>query len=256
MDLIFDRGAADRPKGHALVYFTTSSDPDEVWATYLIVLPIKVDVAKYVPPFLMNQMGELGPKDLSAFAFPPSPEQIPSRRHLDELADVRDDDIIYGGSISASDVSSAMFTVNELLQSYAQLYSETAAGSITASGPDSEHMGEGPGEMGINEVMYGLMSEGDRLAELTKLIGQLRYAVEGKEAGLIKDTEDDIDLLARHLSDDMQVSKIVGAVKAADDRGASLAELYLKRSFHLIHEAFAKVGEVDRQIEKLESEGT
>ena len=66
MDITFDRGSSDRPKGHALLYFRSSSDPDQIWVTYLVILPITVDVSKYVPPFLMNQVGEMGPKDLSA----------------------------------------------------------------------------------------------------------------------------------------------------------------------------------------------
>ena len=76
MDLTFERGDASSPKGHALAYFESPSG-DEVWATYLIVLPITVDVSKYVPPFLMNQMGGDGPTDLSSFAFPPSPREDP-----------------------------------------------------------------------------------------------------------------------------------------------------------------------------------
>ena len=250
MDLIFERGDVANPKGHALVYFTSSDAPEEVWATYLIVLPIKVDVTKYVPPFLMNQMGELGPKDLSAFAFPPSPEKVPNRDYLDELAGLRDDDILFGGAVGADDVSSAMFTVNDLLQSYAQAYSESSSARVADPGQAEER----PAEIGINEVLYGLMSESDRLGELTKLIGRLRYAVDGSEESLIRETEDEIDLLSRHLPDDLHVPKMVAAVKAADDRGAQLADLYLQRSFHLVREAFTEMGTIDRQIELLETE--
>lgn len=251
MELIFDRGSAERPKGHALVYFTAVDAPSDVWATYLIILPITVDVTKYVPPFLMNQMGDLGPKDLSAFAFPPSPEKIPTRKHLDELAAIRDDDIIQGGSLNSIDVSSAMLSVNEILQKYAELYLQTASASIQVLGENDV----GPSGAGINEVLYGLMNETDRLSELTKLIGRLRYAVEGSEDSLIQETEDEIDLLARHMSGDIQVPKMVAAVKAIDKRGAQLAELYLQRAFHLVQESFTKLGEVERQIEELESHG-
>ncbi len=111
------------------------------------------------------------------------------------------------------------------------------------------------GGAGINEVLYGLMSENDRLAELTKLIGRLRYAVDGSEDGLIRETEDEIDLLVRHLPGDMQVPKMVAAVKTADARGAQLAALYLQRSYHLVQEAFTELGDVEREIEDLESEG-
>jgi hypothetical protein len=253
MDLTFERGEATKPKGHALVYFTASDAPGQLWATYLIVLPITVDVTKYVPPFLMNQMGELGPKDLSAFAFPPSPEQIPNREHLDELAELRDDDILYGGALpgGTEDVAAAMFTVNEMLQAYSQLYAANAPASIAE--PEEAEDPDGGGA-GVNEVLYGLMSESDRLGELTKLIGRLRYAVDGSEESLIRETEDEITVLEKHLPGDMQVPKLVAAVKTTDARGAQLAALYLQRSYHLVQEAFSELGAVEREIEELEAE--
>jgi hypothetical protein len=255
MDLTFERGEAVKPKGHALVYFTDPGTPGQLWATYLIVLPITVDVTKYVPPFLMNQMGELGPKDLSAFAFPPSPEQIPGRQHLDELADLRDDDILNGGALpgGADDVAAAMFTVNEMLQSYSQLYSANAPAPTAAPGEPGE-IEDSAGGAGVNEVLYGLMSDSDRLGELTKLIGRLRYAVDGSEDSLVRETEDEITVLVKHLPDGMQVPKMVEAVKASDARGAQLAALYLQRSYHLVKEAFSELGAVDREIEELEAE--
>ena len=39
MDLIFDRGDARRPKGHALVYFRVDTEPDILYATYVVILP-------------------------------------------------------------------------------------------------------------------------------------------------------------------------------------------------------------------------
>jgi hypothetical protein len=251
MDLTFERGEAAKPKGHALVYFTVSDAPGQLWATYLIVLPINVDVTKYVPPFLMNQMGELGPKDLSAFAFPPAPEQVPNRDHLNELADLRDDDILFGGALpgGADDVASAMFNVNEMLQAYSQLYSANAPVSIAEPEETEDTSGAG-----VNEVLYGLMSESDRLGELTKLIGRLRYAVDGSEDSLIRETEDEITVLEKHLPGDMQVPKLVAAVKTSDARGAQLAALYLQRSYHLVQEAFTELGAVEREIEELEAE--
>jgi hypothetical protein len=252
MDLPFERGSAQKPKGHALVYFTTTSEPDQLWATYLIILPIKVDVTKYVPPFLMNQMGELGPKDLTAFAFPPSPEKIPNRQHLNDLAELRDDDILFGGTLSGGgeDVAGAMYTVNEMLQSYSQLYADNAPVSPELT----EQADESTDGAGINEVLYGLMSEADRLGELTKLIGRLRYAVDGSEDSLVRETEDEITVLEKHLPDGLEVPKMVAAVKTTDPRGAQLAALYLQRSYHLVREAFSELGAVEREIEELEAE--
>ena len=49
MDLTFERGDPSRPCGHALLYFTTGS-PERVLATYLVIPPIALNLAKYMPP--------------------------------------------------------------------------------------------------------------------------------------------------------------------------------------------------------------
>ena len=72
MALNFVNGSESNPKGHAFVFF---EDPTSgiCYGSYVVLLPITVDVSKYVPPFLMNQVGELGAGDMNAFAFPPAP---------------------------------------------------------------------------------------------------------------------------------------------------------------------------------------
>jgi hypothetical protein len=252
MDITFERGSQGEPKGHALLYFTSSLDPEEVWGTYLVMLPITVDVSKYVPPFLMNQLGDLGPKDLSAFAFPPSPEKLEGRQYLEGLAEMRDDDILYGGSFNPSDVAAGVMGVNEAVQRYAQIYADL----VESRQPSKSLEEEASGGFGVNEVMYGLMSDNDRLNELTKLVGRLRFAVEGSEEALVKEAEADINLLAQHLPEGHQAPRLIEAVKSRDAKGARLADLYLKRCFHMVQEDYAKLGEVEAEIRVLEGEGS
>ena len=250
MNIQFESGSQERAKGHALIYFQDSSEPGAVWATYLVVLPITVDVSKYVPPFLMNQMGELGAKNLSAFAFPPAPEKLSSREELEKLASARDDDILFGGSVNSSDVTATMMAVNEAIQQYGELCDRgDATFHVDATEDDEDEPGAG-----INEVLYGLMSEGDRLNELTKLVGRLRFAVDGVEESLIKETEDEIGVLAEHLPQSHNIEQLVQAVKFSDPRGAKLADLYLKRCYHLTHEAYGELGRVEEEIRILEAE--
>ena len=249
MDVVFERGSKEEPKGHALLYFRSSSDAQEAWGTYLVILPIAVDVSKYVPPFLMNQVGELGPKDLSAFAFPPAPEKVESHKHLEELADIRDDDILFGGTINPNDVASAMMSVNEMVQWYAELYGErTGVSQAVESAADETAAG-----FGVNEVLYGLMSDGDRLSELTKLVGRLRFAREGGEGSLMKEAEADINILSQYLPENHQAHRLIEAAKAGDSRGAVLADLYLQRCFYLIQEEYVKLGKVEEEIRALEA---
>ena len=249
MDLSFDRGDRQGPKGHALLYFRSGSDPDEFWATYLVVLPITVDVSKYVPPFLMNQISEAGAKELSAFAFPPAPEKVPGYSHLEQMADARDDDILFGGTIDPVDVPSAMMSVNEAVSRYADMYTSLAP---VAPGPQLE-TDEAREGASVNEVLYELMSDGDRLSELTRLVGRLRDASEKAEEQLSKEAEAEINLLARHLPVDHQVGRLIEAAKLIGNRGTTLADLYLQRCFHLVREEYVKLGQVEQRIEALES---
>jgi len=76
MDLIFDIGDSNRPKGHALVYFRDNLDSEKVYATYVVVFPLPVNIAKYVPPFLASTLGTASMADISSFPMPPVPEEV------------------------------------------------------------------------------------------------------------------------------------------------------------------------------------
>ena len=249
MDLTFDRGSSEEPKGHALLYFRNPSNTREVWATYVVILPITVDVSKYVPPFLMNQVGELGPNDLRAFAFPPTPEQVESHAVLEDLARQRDDDILYAGDIDPNDVAQGMMSINEAVQEYAELYGRHAP-TLGAPQDDQEDEEEEGGD--VKDVLYELMSEGDKLEELTKMVGRLRFAVEGSDARQMEEAEQDIRLLARHFPDNHNIPSLVQAAKSDDRRGAELADLYLRRCYFLVHEEYARLAEVERRLTELE----
>ncbi len=250
MDLQFERGTSDRPRGHALLFFQSTADPSSVWVSYVVVMPIVVDLAKYVPPFLMNQVAsEISPKDVSAFAFPPAPEQLEGRQALDELADLRDDDVIFAGTFNPDDVTSGMMLVNEASQQYAELYKQAAPVRAIAESDELEGVG-------VNDVLYGLMSDQDKLDELSKLISTLRFAYDGSDQALIQETESDINQLAGHLPNDHKVPELVEAVKSDDARSARLADLYLQRCFHLVGEQYAELSRDEEEIQKIEAGGS
>ena len=248
MDIVFEKGSREKPRGHALLYFKSSSDPQEIWASYLVVLPITVDVSKYVPPFLMSQIGELGPNDLSTFAFPPAPEKVEGYQRIETLAAMRDDDVLFGGTINPLDVASAMMSLNEAVRSYAEICSERQV----AQGVTDPEADQSPEGLGVNEVLYGLMSDGDKVGELTKLVGRLRYVLEGTEESLVKEAEADINVIAQHLPENHRIPRLIEVAKAGGGQGARLTDLYLQRCFHLIQEEYVKLGEVEKEIRVLE----
>ena len=246
MDFTFERGSADNPRGHALIYFQNSQNPGELLATYLVVLPILVDVSKYVPPFLMNQIGDVDAKDLSAFAFPPAPEPVSGLDHIESLAESREDDILFGGSISTSDVTALLGTVNEAIGWYANLCADQTQSDSPAL---EQSVGE---DLSVNDVLYSLMSDQDKLNELTRLVGRLRDAVSSGDSALAGETRTEIMSLGRHLPDTHQVSRLADAAGSGGADATHLTNLYLQRCFHLIAEEYVKLGQVEDEIRTLE----
>ena len=108
--------------------------------------------------------------------------------------------------------------------------------------------------MGVNEVLYGLMSESDRLSELTKLVGRLRFAVDGSDEGLIEEAEAEIHTIAKYLPKNHGISELVKAVKTPGTRGTELAEFYLTRCYHLVQEEYGQVARIEEKIRAIEGD--
>ncbi len=250
MDFTFEKGSEQSPRGHALIYFHNSQDASELLATYMIVFPILTDVSKYVPPFLLNQIGEMGANELSAFAFPPAPEPMADFETIEKLAEVRQDDIIYGGSINASDVIMMIGTVNEAISWYSDLWERYAqperAIEVVDDGDEAET------GLSVNDVLYGLMSDQDKLNELTRLVGRLRDAVNSGDMSLAAETRGEIIALGRHLPDNHQVSRLANAAGSEGENAARLTSLYLQRCFHLTSEEYVMLGQVEDEIRSIE----
>ena len=242
MTLSFELGNIESPKGHALLYFKDSVQGD-FYATYIVLLPITVDVSKYVPPFLMNQVGEFGPGDMSAFAFPPAPEQVEGYDYLVDLAKKRQDDLLDGGEVTGTDVSSSMMKVNDVVQEYLELYEEKY--EIEAVTLDES---ESASELHVNDVLYSMMTEPDRLNELTKLVGRMRFAVESGENSIVKEVESDINALSEYLPETFQIHRLLKWATAVSDESSHITDLYLQRCFHLSREEYKELGEIEAQI--------
>ena len=109
-------------------------------------------------------------------------------------------------------------------------------------------------DLGVNEVLYGMMSGVDKLAELAKLVGTLNFAVEGNDESQIKEAEEEMLLLAGHLPENHYVPQLIRAVKSTDSLGARLADLYLKRCFHLVQEDYSGLAQIEDELKLLGAE--
>lgn len=262
MDLTFQRGDAARPRGHALACFRVDTEPGKVYATYMVVLPVQADLTKYVPPFLASHLGGMSLSQFSAFAMPPVPEAVAGPNpaaELERLSRLRDDDLVDAGRLFSFDLPRLMEAVNQAVQAYSQLcadYFQRAA----SSDAEPRQAGE-PAPLDrsyqVNEVLYGLMSEGDKLAELSRLLGRLRFAQEGRDTATISEVNEEVATLGRHLPDSFQVASLLAAAQDASPTGlgSRLTQLYLERCFRLSAGDSPRAQALEKQIQALQGQG-
>lgn len=262
MDLIFERGDPQKPRGHALVYFRVDTEPDKVYATYVVTLPVKADLTKYVPPFLASHLGSLPLSDLSAFAMPPVPEQVDGYSELDRLSQIRGDDLVYAGSMFSFDLPRMMESVTEAVQTYAEMcpsgFTTTVAGELGEGAGQGTVIEGQPAQLetedmsyGVNEVLFSFMSESDKLGELSRLLGRLRFAIEGADRETVDEVGEEIVVLARHLPEEFQVANLLTVAKDTSERSSQLAKLYLDRCFRLSAGDANEARVLDEQIQEL-----
>lgn len=275
MDLQFEIGDSRRPRGHALLYFRVDTEPDRVYGTYIITLPITADLTKYVPPFLAAHLGSGGSGPLanfSAFAMPPMSELVEGGYdHLVRLANRRDDDLVYGGNMFSYDLARMMESVAQAVQEYFDACSraDPGAGALSVPADDAARpeafssplSGEedspeaDTGGLGVNEVLWSFMSQGDRLAEMGRLLGRLRFAQEGNDDPAIAEIIAEMTALGRHLPEEFNIGSLVNVAGDTSPHGAQLAQLYLDRCYRLSSGDTEQVRRIDEAIRNLERRG-
>jgi hypothetical protein len=192
-------------------------------------------------------------RNVGAVPLPPVPEQVESRKFLERLAELRRDDLLDGGRLNPSDVGRAMTVVAEIAQRYAQLY-ESWLAQMPEPQPRAESS-DNVSEVSASDVIYGLMSEQQRLAELAKLAGQLRYGVDGGDARQVEDTATEIGRLGAYLPASYRLVDFVAAARQPGPVGRELATLFLDRCFKLSREEYSDLPRIDREIERLRERG-
>ncbi|MBI4492114.1 MAG: hypothetical protein HY690_04915 [Chloroflexi bacterium] len=245
MELTFERGDRSAPKGHALLYFHGGRDPDEVWATYLVVSPIAMDLAKYVPPMFAAQLPPQMSTGLTAYPLPPLPERVASRRWLESVARARDDDLLAGGQIEPADMQRLVLAVTEAAQSYSALYADWAA---RMPQPEPEPLPE----VDVDDLFYSVMSDRDKVGKLAKLLGTLRYAVEGADRQAAAEAGGEVRKLGRHLDAKYRVDALLGAAQQPGAEAWTLAQLYVERAYKIAAEDYAALSALETRIRALE----
>ncbi|MBI4201439.1 MAG: hypothetical protein HY531_04000 [Chloroflexi bacterium] len=244
MDITFDRGDQSQPRGHAILYYRSGGN---ILATYVVVLPLKVDFTKYIPPVLASQVKMAGMEEFSAFAIPPVPEEVQSYDYLERLTELRGDDLVFGGEVRENDFLEAAQMVNDAVQVYSQHYQR----GMEAPAKEGV-LGPAPAEPSVNEIIFSLTSTRDNLGELSKLLGKLQFAVEMKDPRLMQEAEAEIGTLARYLPDNFWIPRLIEVAKQSLGQGSKLARLYLERCYKLADEDYQGVKAIEQAIKEFQ----
>lgn len=256
MQLRFELGEADAPRGHGIVYAHLGNDTRRVIATYCVVLPIQFSIGKFLPPILSGQIPTEGLAEaasMSVVPIPPMLEDVSGMAELREIAQRRGDDLCDIGSVFLTNDQQRMAYAAEACQAYGQLYAEyierhpVIAPSASGSGGRTIEAEE----LDTDEVVTNLLPERDRIGELARLVGQARYAIEGNDRRLLDEVSAAMHRIARSLPEKYRADLLVAAALNADATGARLAELYLQRAYKLLDEDYASIPPIEDQIREL-----
>jgi hypothetical protein len=234
MDLRFEIGSAEEPLGHALIYFTASGVEPVVLATYVFVPPIPFNVEKYIPPAFASFMPSTEVQVETAAPIPPVAEEVESVEWLRMQARARRDDLVYAGVLYSRDLPNVAAMTQEATAEYARLYRQRLE-SQQLLAPTFE-------------VDYTSMSEEERLAEMTHLVGRLRDILGTPEADAVRS---ELERLASALPPKYRAWEVVEAATVPGEIGQQLASLHLARCYKLLNEQYLEVADIERQIEEL-----
>jgi hypothetical protein len=239
-------GDPDRPRGHALVFFRDRADADQVLASYIVVPPVQMDFAKYVPPMFAGQFDQLVAQGPSAFPLPPIPEAVPSLEHLRALATARDDDMIDGGSLDPKDLGRAMAMVSEIAGEYMQAHLRVI--EAVADPAPVQDASEALPLLDADDILLDVLTDVEKVGRLAKLTGTLRYAVSGSDTGLSQETVESMRRVGRRLPEHYRVEELLVAAQSHDANADELVGLYVERCYRLAREELESIAALDQRI--------
>jgi len=258
MQLRFLQGNSTTPRGHAIIFVRSSAAARRLFAVYCVVLPINFSIGKFIPPILAAQMPAEGLSEanrLKAVPIPPMLEEVSGLAELERLAELRGDDLCeIVTTILPEDEQTRLTLPAEVSEEYAGLYATYVGSQISQPerGAISEQISEMPlDDLDVDAVLSSVLSDRDRLNELAKLIGTVRYALEGKDMRLLRETEQKVRRAADPLPEKYKAGELIRAALEPGERGAKLAQLYLERGYKLVDEQYGDIPRIEQTIREL-----
>ncbi|HZU69379.1 MAG TPA: hypothetical protein VFA09_19030 [Ktedonobacteraceae bacterium] len=255
MSIRFLRGDPQAPKGHAIFVARSTNNSRTILSTYCVVPPIPLSLAKYLPSFLASQLSQEELQDATnvpVMPIPPMLEEGSALEHLQVLAERRDDDLCEIGTVNPRDEPQRMQLVAQACQEYGQYYVTYASAFATTPSIEPAEDEEALDDLDAEELLIQTMTERQRLAELGKLIGVARYALEGHDTQLLQDTKRRMQRITSPLPEKYRSTELITAAVDPSEKGARLAELYLERGYKLLDEEYAEIPRIERAIRELQ----
>jgi hypothetical protein len=170
------------------------------------------------------------------------------------LAERRDDDLCDIGTVNPKDEGARMQLVAQGCQEYGQFYVNYAStfAQVPSIAAVEEEAPIALDDLDTDELLIQTMTDRQRLAELGKLVGVARYALEGHDTLQVQETKQRMRRVAQPLADKYRSSELMAAVFDPNERGARLAELYLERAYKLLDEEYAEIPRIERAIRDLQ----
>lgn len=242
----YELGDAAAPRGHALLCFRPERGESGVWVTYLVVPPVTMDFAKYLPPMLASLAPMASMGGSSAVPMPPVPERLDNLAAARRLALARGDDLLDAGTIDVTAVDRLMLATAEAAQRYYDAYS-----SHLRTIPEAPVTVEVLPQVDEASSQYRTLSEGEQLGELSKLVGKLRYAVSGHDRQLADEAAGQITDLGRLLPSKYRVTDLLAAAQGDGPTADRLASLCLDRCYKLFREEYEALPTLEEEIRQL-----
>lgn len=255
MQLRFELGDSQAPRGHAILYAHSGGNRgDAIVATYCVVLPIQFSIGKYLPPMFASQIPLEGLRDANAMSvvpIPPMLEDGPSLAELRAIAEHRGDDLCDLGTIFISDEGQRMTYAAEACAQYAQLFATYSSRWPTVTEAEPAPTPTPLDDLDVDAVMAQVLPERDRLAELARLIGQARYALDVRDTQQLDEVKRSMQRIAQSLPAKYRADQLMEAALRTDTAGPRLAELYLQRAYKLLDEDYVGIPPIEESIRAL-----
>jgi hypothetical protein len=258
MQLHFLRGDEQTPRGHAIMLVRPNGP---TLATYCIVLPIQFSMSRYIPPIIASQLPAEGLRDMTTspnvMPVPPMFEEIPDYDALLDLADAREDDVVELDVTDAGNEMRRLELAAEACAEYSRLYARFIGSRTRGARIERSQTAIEPVEPVANDTISALLhkpsaiSERDQLSEVVRLVGTLRYALEGNDTHLVDETTRSLRRTAELLEPKYRIDDLINAALLPGERGQQLADLYIKRAYRLLEEDYAAIPPIEEQIRQM-----